>query len=80
LRSKGKTLSRAVSASYGFDEATGDVKLRNDESNPKAVAPNTVTLMLLEVPEQKTVSLSLLDAATGVELARLDKIEVAISL
>jgi hypothetical protein len=80
LRSKGKTLSRAVSASYGFDEATGDVKLRNDESNPKALAPNTVTLMLLEVPEQKTVSLSLLDAATGVELARLDKIEVAISL
>jgi hypothetical protein len=80
LRSKGKTLSRAVSASYGFDEATGDVKLRNDEINPKAVALNTVTLMLLEEPEQKNVSLSLFDAATGVELARLDKIEVAISL
>lgn len=80
LRSKGKTLSRPISASYGFDEATGDVKLRNDKTNPKGVAPDTVTLMLLEEPDQKTVSLSLLDAATGVELARIDKIEVAISL
>ncbi len=80
LRAKGKTISRPISASYGFDEASGDVKLRNDEDNPKAVAPDTVTLMLIEEPDQKAVSLSLLDATTGAELSRIDKIEVAISI
>jgi hypothetical protein len=80
LRAKGKTISRPISASYGFDEASGDVKLRNDEDNPKAVAPDTITLMLIEEPDQKAVSLSLLDATTGAELSRIDKIEVAISI
>ena len=46
LQAKGKTVSRAVSASYGFEEATGDVALRKDEENPKTIAPNTVTLMV----------------------------------
>lgn len=80
LRAKGKTISRAVSASYGFDEATGDVALRNDEENTKKIAPNTVTLMVMEEPDQKNVGLYLLDAATGAELSRLEKIEVAIAL
>jgi len=80
LRAKGKTISRPVSASYGFDEATGDVALRNDEDTPKSTAPNTVTLMVLEEVDQKSVALHLIDAATGVELARLDRIEVAISM
>ncbi len=80
LRTKGKTISRAVSASYGFEEATGDVALRNDEANTKKIAPNTVTLMVIEEPDQKSVGLYLLDAATGAELSRLEKIEVAISM
>jgi len=80
LRAKGKTLSRPISASYGFDPASGDVRLRSDETNPKAAAPNTVTLMVVEEPDQKTVSLCLLDATTGVELSRIEKIDVAISL
>lgn len=80
LRTKGKTISRAVSASYGFEEATGDVALRKDEANSKNIAPNTVTLMIMEEPEQKSVVLYLLDAATGAELSRLEKIEVTIAI
>ena len=80
LRAKGKTISRAVSASYGFEEATGDVALRNDETNTKNIAPNTVTLMVVEEPDQKNVGLFLLDAATGAELSRPEKIEVTIAM
>ena len=80
LRAKRKTISRAVSASYGFEEATGDVALRNDEADTKKIAPNTVTLMVIGEPDQKSVGLYLLDAATGAELSRLEKIEVAIAI
>jgi DUF4097 and DUF4098 domain-containing protein YvlB len=80
LRAKGKVVSRTVSASYGFEEATGDVALRNDEANSKKITPNTVTLMITEELDQKSVGLYLLDAATGAELARLEKIEVSISM
>ena len=80
LRAKGKPISRAVSASYGFDESTGDIALRIDAENQNAVDPNTVALMITEESEQKTVSLHLLDATNGSELSRIDKIEVAIGL
>ena len=80
LRAKGKIISRAVSASYGFEEATGDVALCTDGSDSKRTAPNTVTLMITEETDQKSVGLYLLDAATGAELSRLEKIEVTISM
>ncbi len=80
LRAKGKIVSRAVSASYGFEEATGDAALRNDAGDSKRIAPNTITLMITEEPDQKSVGLYLLDAGTGAELARLDKIEVSIAM
>jgi DNA-binding protein len=69
IRAKGRTISRAVSASYGFEEDTG---------NAKNIAPNTITLMVVEEPDQKTVSLHLLDAATNAELARVEKVEASI--
>jgi hypothetical protein len=77
LRAKGKCVSTPVSASYGFEEATGDVQLRASANDPRQIDPNTVTLMV-DVDEigQKTVSISLLDATSGAELASLDKIEV----
>jgi hypothetical protein len=80
LRAKGKTVSHAISASYGFEEATCDVALRKDDENPKNIAPNTVTLMVTEDPDQRSVGLYLLDASTGAELSRLEKIEVAIAM
>jgi hypothetical protein len=82
LRSKGKSISVPVSASYGYEEATGDVMLKLSETNNKKMEPNTVTVMVTlgdEAPP-KSVSLVLLDATTGAELATLDRIEVAISL
>jgi hypothetical protein len=66
-----------VSASYGFEEATGDVQLRASATDPKQIEPDTVTLMVdVEEIGQKTVSVSLLDSTSGTELANLDKIEV----
>ncbi|NLY01638.1 MAG: PglZ domain-containing protein [Rhodopirellula sp.] len=80
LRAKGKVLSRAVSASYGFEESTGDVALRKDQADPKKIAADTITLMMIEETDQKTVALFLLDAATGAELSRLERIDVAIAM
>ena len=77
VRAKGKCVSTPVSASYGFEEATGDVQLRPSANDPKQIEPDTVTLMVeVEAIGQKTVTVSLLDAASGTELASLDKIEV----
>jgi hypothetical protein len=82
LRSKGKSVSTPVSASYGFEEATGDVTLKFAEDDNRKIEPNTVTLMvsLDEANPPKSVSLYLLDATTGAELSNLDKIEVAVSM
>jgi hypothetical protein len=82
LRSKGKAVSSPVSASYGFEEATGDVTLKTADNGSKQIEPNTVTVMVTldEDSPPKTVSLVLLDATTGAELASIEKIETAISL
>jgi hypothetical protein len=81
LRSKGKSISSPVSASYGFEEATGDVTLKLTDNDSQQVEPNTVTVMVTREEDlPKTVSLVLLDATTGAELASIDKIENAISL
>ncbi len=80
IRSGETVVSQAVSASYGFDEGTGDVQLQSKEDDDKKIEPNTVTLMLVEEPEASTVSLHLLDAATGRELAHLSSVEVLLSI
>ena len=69
-----------MSASYGFEDATGEVQLRVKDGDPKSIDPNTIAVMLVEEITQKTVSVILLDASSGVELASLDRIEVAISI
>lgn len=46
----------------------------------REIAANTVTLMVNEEPNQKTVNVVLLDATTGAELAALKEIEANISL
>ena len=81
VRAKGKCVSTPVSASYGFEEATGDVQLRASVTDAKQIEPDTVTLLVdVEAIDQKTVTVSLLDAASGTELASLDKIEVVSSI
>jgi hypothetical protein len=80
IRARGKCVSQSVSASYGFEDATGEIKLKVMPTDTKSIESNTVAMMVIEEIAQKTVSVHLLDATSGAELARLDKIEVAISL
>jgi len=79
IRSAADNLATAISASYGFTEATGDVQLRALPEDPRRVEANTVTLMISKDPEGKksSVSVVLLDAGTGQELSRLNDIEIA---
>ena len=81
IRANKKCVSVPVSASYGFEDATGEVQLRaSANAMPRRSSPNTVTVMVAEEIGQKTVSICLLDATSGAELASLDKIEVTISM
>jgi len=75
-----QSISVPVSASYGFQEATRDVQLALDADEPRAIAKNTVTLMLTETPPVDEVTVHLLDATTGVSLARLDHVPFSITL
>ena len=80
LRANKKCVSLPVSASYGFENATGEVKLKIAEDDKKRIEPNTVTVMLTEEISQKTVGVYLLDATTGAELAPPLTVDVAISM
>ena len=80
LRSNKKCVSLPVSASYGFEDATGEVKLKIAENDNKQIEPNTVTVMLSDEISQKTVGVYLLDAITGAELANPLSVDVAISM
>jgi len=80
LRANKKCVSIPVSASYGFEDATGEVKLKISESDNKRIEPNTVTLMLSDEISQKTVGVYLIDAVTGAELWAPLTVDVAISM
>lgn len=68
LRSNKKCVSRPISASYGFEDATGEVNLKASDIDNKRIEPNTVTLMLSEDISQKTVGVFLVNASTGIDL------------
>lgn len=80
IRARGKCVSRPVSASYGFENATGEVELRQSDEDAKKIEPNTVTVQIDEGTTHKTVGLHLMDATSGAELAKIDKMEVDISM
>ncbi len=80
LRANKKCVSLPVSASYGFEDATGEVKLKIADIDNKRIEPNTVTVRLSEEISQKTVAVYLLDATTGAELAAPLTVDVAISM
>jgi hypothetical protein len=75
-----QVISLPVSASYGFEEATGDVQLRQAEDDPQTIDANTISLLIADPVPKASVTIHLLDVISGVELARLDKIEMAIAL
>jgi hypothetical protein len=78
VRANKKCISIPVSASYGFEDATGEVKLKIAEQDAKRIETNTVTVMITEEVTQKTVGVFLLDATTGAELVAPLTIDVAI--
>jgi hypothetical protein len=80
VRANKNCVSMPVSASYGFEDATGEVKLKIAERDQKRLETNTITVMIAEEITQKTVGIYLLDATTGAELAAPLTIEVAISM
>jgi len=80
MRAGEQPISVPVSASYGFQEATKDVQLELAADEPQAIAKNTVTLMVTETPPVDEVTVHLLDATTGISLARLDRVPFAITL
>src|SRR5260370_32182013 len=77
-----EVLSTPIAASYGLSEATYDVQLEFAGEASRELVSNIVTLMIIREPSQPTmlVSIHLLDAVTGRELARLDKVEMAITI
>jgi hypothetical protein len=80
LRANKKCVSVPVSASYGFEDATGEVKLKISDNDNKRIETNTVTVMLAEEISQKTLGLYLLDATTGAELTPPLTVDVAVSI
>ncbi len=80
LRAKGECVSTTVSASYGLEEGTGDVQLRHVAADPSSIDPNTLTLMIVQMPSQKTLTAHLFEATSGLELKRIEKIEIAIAI
>ena len=80
VRAKDQPISVPVSASDGFQEATKDVRLALDADAPQTMVKNTITLMITETPAVDEVAIHLLDASTGVSLARIDNVPFAITL
>jgi hypothetical protein len=80
VRAGGEVCAIPVSGTYGFQEATGAVALRPIEAEPTATEVNTVALMLTgKAPSRGTVSIHVVDAATGVELKKLEDVEVSLA-
>jgi hypothetical protein len=72
VRAGGKPISVPVSASYGFDDATGDVQLRLSTDDPHQLEEDTVTVMIAGETAQKTATVDLLDANAGTGLAHFE--------
>ena len=79
LKTDNQVLSTPVSATYGLDETTKDVKMKMEEGSTTLTA-NKVTLFLGEVPAGTTsLDLDLINSETGLALARISNIPVAIA-
>lgn len=55
--------------------------LRSPDAEPASTEVNTVALMLTaKAPSRGMVSIHLLDAATGVELKKIENVEVSLAI
>jgi hypothetical protein len=81
VRAAGEVCAIPVSGSYGFQESTGSVALRSSEGDSATTEANTVALMLTDkAPTRGVVSIHVVDAATGVELKKIENVEVSIAI
>ncbi|MCX6602112.1 MAG: PglZ domain-containing protein [Acidobacteria bacterium] len=81
VRAGGEVCSVPNSSSYGYLESNGAVALRSLDAEPTTTEANSVALMLTnKAPNRGTVSIHVLDAATGVELKKLDNVEVSLAI
>lgn len=78
VRAGGQVISTPVAASYGFDELAKDVHLRPATDAQQQIEPNTLTLMIVETPDVKHVTVHLLDASTGLSLAQVNQVPFSI--
>lgn len=78
VRARHRVVSLPVAATYGFQEATGEVELCQS-AVPNQLEPNTITVMITEDLEQKTVAVLLMNAETNETLKKID-VDVAISI
>lgn len=74
--SAGEVISTPANAFYGYEEATGNTQLAVKDDDPRAIAPNFIAVHITDTTPQKNVSLHLVDATSGVELARVEGLEV----
>jgi PglZ domain len=79
IRARNKSVSQPVTASYGFQEATGEIELRRKTDAPNELEPDTVALRIIGDIDQKTVSVLLIDSKTDQTLKKLE-IEANISM
>jgi hypothetical protein len=79
VRARNRVVSVPVAATFGFQEATGEVELRLRSDAPNELEPNSITVMLTSEIEQKTVSVLLVNAETNETLKKID-VDVAISI
>jgi len=76
---EGKTvLSRAVAASYGFEQASGSVTLE-PAADHRSFKPDTVTLLLDPAPKGNTVSIALVEAESERTAKTLDSVPVKLA-
>ena len=54
IRANKAVVSKAVSASYGFEDSTGDVVMRTSASDSTAIEKNTVALMIQALTDNPT--------------------------
>lgn len=81
VRAGGEVCAVPVSATYGYQEATGAVAMRSSGASTAETEPNTVALMLTgKAPSRGVVSVHLVDAATGVDLKKLENLEVSLAI
>lgn len=77
-RAGAREVAQAVAAEYGLREGTREVELGyGEDGQPRR---NVVTLMFDGQPNFAAVSVHLLDADTQVELARIDRVPIAVTI